>query len=150
MKKTIRIIAVMLLMALAVCCFSACDGSLASTPSGMNESVRGDRAEFSESKLQSITANVSSDLESNSLTFSVSTVGYSGLDYLNCELSVTVYCTVLYEDMTEEDFVRTIILSLPYSGTADKTLTVNLTKPAHNVYEAPSEIIIRGGQVIKK
>ena len=146
-----RIVAVMLLMALAVCCFSGCEGEWSSTiPDDMSGAERGHREDFTAYKLRNISGEVSIDAENNQLIFKAISDGYEGLDYFNCVIEVKMSCTVLYEDMTEENFSRSIVLKLPYNGSVSESKTVELEKAPHEVYEMPSETFVKGGQVIKK
>lgn len=146
MKTIIRPICIILSLLCAIFCFVSCKSNL---PDALKDEERGARIPFDMETLSSYSCSPDFSGEEG-LEIHFKTEGFEGADYVNCAVNVTFTCTILYDDMTEEDIERTFTVDLPFSGTVDAVELVKCNKSIHNVYDEEFTINRVSGTLIKK
>lgn len=146
MKTTIRSVSLIMSLLCILLCVSSCAAKL---PDALKDEERGARIPFDMETLSSHSCTPDFSGEEG-LEIHFKTEGFEGADYVNCTINVTFTCTLLYDDMTEEDIERTFTVELPFSGTVDAVELVKCNKTIHNVYDEEFTINRVSGTLIKK
>ena len=146
MKIIIRLTCLVLSLLCVSCFFASCQSNL---PEALKDAERGDRIPFDMDTLSSYSCTPDFSGK-DGLKICFNTKGFDGADYVNCTIDVTFTCTVLYEDMTEEDIEKSFTVVLGFDGTEDFAEPVPCGKKIHNVYDEEFTIDRVSGSLIKK
>ena len=149
MKLTVRIACVLVALVCLCATLASCGEKIPEDFDGME---RGDRLDFSVDALAGCEHSYKiGKSNTNNLSIETKIDGFdANFEYINCKMEILFKCTVIYDDMTEEEIEKTFTIELGFEGDMTHTEGIETAKKVHSVFNETYEVVKVEGQIIKK